>query len=70
MKFIQYKDGSCEIIFDENEKEVIFKKGKIFLTAEGLRHFGNELMRAVAMWNLSFNEKVKNLTTDSTSKIK
>ena len=44
MEFKQNKkDGSCEIIFSEKEKKIINDKGKLFLSATFLKHFGNYL---------------------------
>ena len=69
MKFNQYKDGSCDIIFSENEKKIIFQKGKITLTAESLRHFGNNLVKIVSEFNLNFSDKLKNTASNDKSKI-
>tara|TARA_R100001460_G_scaffold106374_2_gene153853 strand:+ start:1810 stop:2037 length:228 start_codon:yes stop_codon:yes gene_type:complete len=60
MKFEQNKDtGECDIIFSKQEIDIINKKGKIILTAEGLRHFGNNLVKIVAEWNLNFNKELQ-----------
>ena len=66
MEFKQNKkDGSCEIIFSEKEKKIINDKGKLFLSAVFLKHFGNNLIKIVADWNLNFNEDVKKLISNS-----
>jgi len=66
MEFKQNKeDGSCEIIFSEKEKKVINDKGKLFLSATFLKHFGNNLVKIVADWNFNFNEDVKKLISNS-----
>ena len=66
MEFKQNKkDGSCEIIFSEKEKKIINDKGKLFLSATFLKHFGNNLIKIVAEWNINFNEDVQKLTSKS-----
>ena len=64
MIFKQNKtDGSCEILFSDEEKKIINDKQKIFLDAESLRHFGNVLMKMVADWNINFNDELKSRIT-------
>ena len=70
MKFKQYPNGSCDIEFSWKERFLLFKKGKLHLSEEGLRHFGNKLVEMVAMWNLKFNEDIKNKITQSDIDIK
>ena len=50
MEFRQYKDGSCDIVFSWREKFIILKKGKIYLSPEAVKHFGNNLVKIVADW--------------------
>ena len=70
MKFKQYKDGSCDIIFSKSETKIINEQNKIHLTDEFLRHFGNNLVKMVADWNLKFSEDIKNLETKEGMEIK
>jgi hypothetical protein len=70
MKFKQHENGSCDIEFSLNERWIILKKGKIHLSDEALRHFGNKLVQMVSEWNLKFNEEVKNKITYDNTKIK
>jgi hypothetical protein len=64
MIFKQNKiDGSCEILFSDEEKKIINDKQKIFLDAESFRHFGNVLMKMVADWNINFNDELKSRIT-------
>ena len=64
MIFKQNKiDGSCEILFSDEEKKIINDKQKIFLDAESFRHFGNVLMKMVADWNINFNDQLKSRIT-------
>jgi hypothetical protein len=60
MKFKQYENGSCDIEFSLKERWVIFKKGKIHLSDEMLKHFGNNLVKMVMDWQLKFKEDVAN----------
>lgn len=69
MKFKQYENGSCDIEFSFKERWIILKKGKIHLSDEMLKHFGNSLVKIVADWNLKFNEEIKNKTTFNNTKI-
>ena len=69
MIFKQYKNGSCDIEFSLKEKWIILTKGKLHLSQEGLRHFGNHLVKIVSEWNINFNEDIKNKTTNNDSKI-
>jgi len=63
MKFKQYENGSCDIKFSWKERIILFYTGKLHLSDEGLRHFGNYLIKLVAEWNLKFNKKIKKLET-------
>jgi len=64
MKFIQHKDGSCDIKFSWKERITLLIRGKLHLSDQGLRHFGNVLVKIVSDWNRKFNKNVKNLATD------
>jgi hypothetical protein len=64
MRFIQSaKDGSCRIIFSEQEKKIIKEKGEFFLDAMSFRHFTNNLIRAVSEFHKRFPEEVKQKQT-------
>ena len=69
MIFNQYKDGSFDIVFSEEEKKIITEKGKIYLSPESLRHFGNNLVKIVAEWNKNFNEELAKTPSNDESKI-
>jgi hypothetical protein len=69
MKFKQYENGSCDIEFSFRERWIILKKGKIHLSDEAFRHFGNKLVQMVSDWNLKFNEELKNKLTYNNTKI-
>lgn len=59
MRFDQKEDGSCDICFTDEEIKILKTKKKLHLSAEGLRHFGNNLVKIVAEWNLNFNEELQ-----------
>jgi hypothetical protein len=69
MKFKQYENGSCDIEFSVKERWIILKKGKIHLSDEALRHFGNKLVQMVSEWNLKFREDIANKNTFEDTKI-
>jgi hypothetical protein len=69
MQFKQYKNGSCDIEFSWKERIILIKRGKLHLSDENLRHFGNHLMKIVMDWQLKFNEEIKNKTTSDDTKI-
>ncbi len=69
MKFKQYENGSCDIEFSVKERWIILKKGKIHLSNEALRHFGNNLVKMVSDWNLKFNKEIKNKQTTENTEI-
>ena len=70
MHFKQYEDGSCDIIFSEDEKNIIAKNKKLHFPAITFRHFGNVLMKMVMDWNLNFSEDVKKEQTENHTIIK
>ena len=69
MKFKQYENGSCDIEFSLKERWIIVKKGKIHLSDEMLKHFGNNLVKIVMDWQLKFKEDIANKQTFSDTKI-
>jgi len=69
MKFKQYENGSCDIEFSVKERWLILKKGKIHLSDEALRHFGNNLVKMVSEWNLKFKKEIQEKLTYDNTKI-
>ena len=69
MIFKQYEDGSCDIKFSLKERWIILKRGKIHLSDEMLKHFGNNLVKIVADWQIKFKENIANKQTFANSKI-
>jgi len=70
MKFKQYENGSCDIEFSKEEIEILNEKGKLHLSDENLRHFGNNLVKMVMDWQLKFKEDIANKRTFTDTKIK
>jgi len=69
MKFKQYENGSCDIEFSWKERFILFRKGKLHLSDEYLRHFGNNLVKIVADWQIKFKEDIVNKQTTKESEI-
>ena len=69
MKFKQYDDGSCDIIFSWKERLTLFRKGKLHLSDENLKHFGNYLVKVVMDWQLKFKDEIANKQTSEDTKI-
>jgi hypothetical protein len=70
MKFKQYTDGSCDIEFSKEEIEILIKNGKLHLSDENLRHFGNNLIKIVSDWNLKFKKEIADKQTFTHTEIK
>ena len=69
MIFDQKEDGSCEIIFSEEEIKIVTKYKKLYLTQEFLRHFSNTLVNMTVQFNKKFNEETKQLATFTDTEI-
>jgi len=69
MKFKQYDDGSCDIEFSWKERFIFFRKGKLHLSANNLKHFGNNLVKMVVDWQLKFKKDVAETQTFVDTKI-
>ena len=63
------KDGSCDIIFSEEEINLIKKIKELHLSSLTLRHFGNVLMKIVIDFNNNFDDTIKNISTDDNTVI-
>jgi hypothetical protein len=70
MNFKQYENGSCDIEFSKEEVEILNKEGKIHLSDESLRHFGNNLIKIVMEWQLKFKKEIANKETYIDTEIK
>lgn len=69
MKIIQKPDGSCDIVFNWKERILLFRRGKLYLKPEALRHFGNTLMKIVIEWNQNFDKSTSLIQSFNDSKI-
>lgn len=69
MKFIQRDDGSATLHFSDEEIKIMVKNKKIEFTAEGLRHFQNNLMRIISSFHAKFPDSVKDLQTTNDTEI-
>lgn len=69
MIFKQHEDGSCDIIFADEEVKCINKQRKLHLSDEAIRHFGNHLLHIIAQWQMKFSEKTKTLLTDENQEV-
>jgi hypothetical protein len=69
MIFKQHKDGSCDIEFSWKERLILFRKGKLHLSDEALKHFGNTLMKMVMDWQLYMKKDLAEKMTNDSSKI-
>jgi hypothetical protein len=70
MKFQQYENGSCDIIFSDEEVKIIQEKKVVHLSDEALKHFGNHLVKIITDWNIKFNPEVQKLLTETDTIIK
>tara|TARA_R100001460_G_scaffold22971_2_gene46611 strand:+ start:3535 stop:3777 length:243 start_codon:yes stop_codon:yes gene_type:complete len=69
MQFKQYKNGSCDWIFSDEEIKIINKHKKLVIEPESLKHIGNILVRIVSDWHINFDPKIKGKMTYQDSKI-
>ena len=69
MIFNQYENGSCDIIFSKKEIKAIQENKKLHLSDEALRHFGNNLVKLVADWNMRFNDGIQKKQTHPDTEI-
>lgn len=70
MIFKQHNDGSCDIEFSWKERITLFRKGKIHLSDESFKHFGNHLIKMIMDWNAKFKEEINNKQTFSETEVK
>ena len=70
MKFVQKKDGSADIIFEEHEIKIIQEKKSLHFPSITFKHFSNVLSKFIMDWNLNFNDEVKNMYTKENTVIK
>jgi hypothetical protein len=69
MKFKQYENGSCDIEFSWKERITLFRKGKLHLSDESLKHFGNNLVKIVMDLQIKLKEDIANKKTFTNQEI-
>ena len=70
MIFKQHEDGSADIEFSWKERCILFKKGKLHLSDENLRHFGNHLIKIVSTWQVRFKKDIADKQTFIDTEVK
>tara|TARA_E500000318_G_scaffold7883_2_gene7258 strand:- start:3224 stop:3439 length:216 start_codon:yes stop_codon:yes gene_type:complete len=65
MKFVQHKDGSCDLKFSFRERINLLIRGKVIFTPTNFKHFSNNFMKMLMDWHNNFDEETKKLTTES-----
>lgn len=61
MIFKQKKDGSCDLVFHEDEIKILNKYKKLHLSAEFTRHFSNTLFKIVHDLTVNLDENTKKI---------
>lgn len=59
MQIKQYENGTADLIFEEHEKKIINEKGFIHFDEEGLKEFGNMLVKIASDFHLINNTDIK-----------
>lgn len=70
MKINQREDGSGEIVFTDQEIEIIKKNKKLILSVEFLKHFINLFMSLFFEYQKKFDTRTKNMSTNIDQEIK
>jgi hypothetical protein len=63
MKINQKEDGSGEIVFTDQEIEIIKKNKKLIMSVEFLKHFINLFLSVFFEYQKKFGTKTRNMTT-------
>ena len=70
MKFLQSKkDGSCRILFSDQEIKIINEKKELYFSPKSLKDIGNWLVKIVAEWQVNFSKDIQNKQTFTTDEI-
>ena len=64
MKFIQLQDGSCDILFADEEIEILNRTRKFNLPPEAFKHTVNEMMAVCLKWVDRMPEKYQRITSE------
>jgi hypothetical protein len=63
MKFEYKKNGFVDIVFSDEEIQILSKTKKLILEPLAVRHFENNLMRVIAEMHLNLPEHLKNIVS-------
>jgi hypothetical protein len=63
MKFEYKKNGFVDIVFSDEEIQILSKTKKLILEPLAVRHFENNLMRVIAEMHANLPENLKNLVS-------
>ena len=63
MIFNQKKDGSCDLVFHDDEIKILNKYKKLHLSPEFTRHFSNTLFKIVHDLTINLDDKTQQLQT-------
>jgi len=70
MKIDQKEDGSGEIVFTDQEIEIIRKNKKLILSVKFLKHFINLFMSVFFEYQKKFDTRTRNMSTVIDQEIK
>jgi hypothetical protein len=69
MKLIQLNDGSCDILFNQQELDILNKVKKINLPPEAFKHTINQMMAVLIKCADNLPEEAKNLMSETDQEI-
>jgi hypothetical protein len=64
MKFLQKKDGSCDIVFTDEEVDILVKYKKLQLPKSSTKDFINNVAKIIFELNDNLDDKTKNLQSN------
>tara|TARA_R100000664_G_scaffold32404_1_gene47296 strand:+ start:3477 stop:3710 length:234 start_codon:yes stop_codon:yes gene_type:complete len=70
MIFNQKKDGSCDLVFNDKEIEVLVKYKKLHLSPEFVKHFSNTLIKIVVDLTTNLDDETSSLQSQEFMDIK
>ena len=70
MIFNQKKDGSCDLVFNDKEIEVLVKYKKLHLSPEFVKHFSNTLIKIVVDLTANLDDETSSLQSCESMNIK
>ena len=70
MIFDQKKDGSCDLVFNDNEIKVLVEHKKLHLSPEFVKHFSNTLIKIVVDLTTNLDDETSSLQSQEFMDIK